>query len=755
MPEKYVQAILKYLSDRDYQPLKPRQLARQMGVADEDYGSFRQAVKMLRDSGRVALGARNAVMLPQMSARVVGTFRANARGFGFVIPETPNAHGDLYIPEGAGAGAMTGDTVVARVVKRGKRGGEMIYHGRIVEIVARGASRLVGTLAKTEGAWFVLPDGKAWTAPVVIADVGPGAAEGQKVVAEIITYPGKGDLARGVIVETIGSAGAIEAETLSIIRAHGLADAFGAEQLAEARAAVEAFDPDDSPGREDLTAKVIVTIDPPDARDFDDAVSVQPASGGGWVLGVHIADVSNFVAEDGPLDVEARDRGNSVYFPRKVLPMLPEILANGVCSLQQDQKRFCKSVFIRYDGKGNVTGRRGAETVIRSSSRLTYQKAQAILDGKAGGYPAKVVELVRRMQRLARLIEARRTAEGMIHLEIPSFEPVLDKAGKAVDAVPEDESYTHTIIEMFMVEANEAAASLLQRGKGKKGGGVPFLRRIHPSPDAASGQQLASFVRVCGHKLPRKPTRQDIQNLLSAVKGRPESFAVNLAVLKSFEQAEYSPMPVGHFALASPSYCHFTSPIRRYADLTVHRLLHDLVRGRGAPRPDVSQLVKLGEHCSMTERRAEAAEAELVTVLMLQLLAGKVGERFDGVVTGVTNFGVFVQLLRFGVDGLIRMADLGDDWWELSARTGELRGERSGRRFRIGDALTVRIASVNVPGRQLNLSPLAKPAKSPKDAKPAKAAKPAKQGQATKRARAAKSAKAAKPARFPARRRNK
>ena len=698
MPERYTEAIIKYLADRDYRPLKPRQLARVMAVAEEDYGSFRQAVKMLRDGRRVVMGAGNALMLPQMSSRVVGTFRAKARGFGFVTPETPNAHGDLFIGEGERAGAISGDTVVARVMKRGKRGGEMIYHGRIVEIVRRGTRQVAGTLERTGDAWFVLPDGKAAMPPVRIADVGPGGQVGQKVVAEIVEYPKAGEFARGVIVENLGAAGEIGAETLAIIRAHGLADEFDEAVLGEARSAADAFDGDQADGREDLTGEAVVTIDPEDARDFDDAISID-ADGDGWTLGVHIADVSHFVPAGGPLDEEARLRGNSVYFPRKVLPMLPELLSNSVCSLQEGERRFCKSVFISYDAGAEVTGVRLAETVIRSAKRLTYAEAQTVIDGKTGGFEGPVVKLLRRMNELARLIEARRRSAGMIHLDLPEVELVLDEAGKVTDAVQADDAYTHTIIEMFMVEANVAVGSALDRKK------VAFVRRIHPAPDPAAGRQLASFVRVCGHKLPRNLTRADVQRLLAAAKGKPESYAVNLAVLRSFQQAEYSPMRVGHWALAADHYAHFTSPIRRYPDLTVHRLVRDFVRGRSIGADDPSELTKLGDHCSMTERRAEAAEDELRTVLVLQLLAGRVGEAFDGAITGVTNFGVFVRLGRFGVDGLIRMEDLGDDWWEVSAKTGEIRGERSGRRFRVGDALTVRIASVNLPARQLNLTP--------------------------------------------------
>ena len=718
MPERYIDAIVKFLAAREYQPLKPRQLARQMGVGEGDYGTFREAVKRLRDAGRIVLGAKNVLTLPEISGRVIGFFRANPRGFGFVIPETPNAHGDLFIPPDRTAGAMTGDRVTARVYQQGRREGERMFAGEIVEILQRGRNRFVGTLQNADGTWFVLPDGAQLTTPIVVRDISSASPKaGAKVVVEIVRYGEAGELPTGVIVEHLGEKGRIEVETLAVIRAHGLPDVFADETMADARAAVGGFDPSRDGRRENLAGQTVVTIDPDDARDFDDAISLRPDGRGGMILGVHIADVSHFVREGGPLDVEARQRTTSVYFPRRVVPMLPEILSNGVCSLQEGQDRFCLSAFIRYDADANVTGTRFAETVIRSAKRLTYRQAQGILDGKTGGYAGEIVELLRQMERLARSIEARRRKAGMLHLDLPEVELVFDADNKVVDAVPEDSSYTHTMIEMFMVEANEAVADMLHR-QGRK-----FLRRIHPAPDAQGGKQLSTFARVCGHKLPHDLSRHDLQALLAAVKGRPESYAVNLAVLKTFQAAEYSPMQIGHFALASENYCHFTSPIRRYPDLTIHRLVREHCRGKlkGRPADDVSELTRLGEQCTTSERRAEATEDELREVLVLQFLQTKVGDEFEGVITGVTNFGLFVQSPQFLVEGLVRMQDLGDDWWEVEARYGQLRGERTGRRYRIGDLLRVRIAAVDVARRQLNLVPARnlKPGQAP-----AKAGKP-------------------------------
>ncbi len=709
MPEIFKNQIIKLLKHTDYEPLKLAQLAKTLDVSSDDYQEFKDAFDQLRHAGHVVVGARNLVSLPALAGQIVGTFRANPRGFGFIIPLEPNSHGDLFIPPTAKADAMTGDIVIAKVKRQGKRGGEMRYTGEIIEVLERAQNRFVGTLVKHPEAWLVQPDGKSFFDPISVDDVGAkGAKEKDKVVVEILSYPTDKYLARGVIVEVLGKAGRYDTEIKSIIYQYHLPGQFDTDCIEQTRRAAASFNPEKRGTRQDITDKIIITIDPPDAKDFDDAISIEKDSHGNRVLGVHIADVSHFVTQDSPLDEEAKARGNSAYLPGKTIPMLPEILSNGICSLQPDQKRFAKSAYITYDQQGNILSCSFADSVICSKQRLTYLQADGILKGHTKDTKPEVIELLKEMEALSRVIEQRRRKNGMLHLDLPETELVFDKSGQVVDAHPADDSYPHTIIEMFMVEANDSVASLLDRLN------VAFMRRIHPEPDPMSMKNLARLVKAFGFSLPRNPDRKVIQDLLAAVKGTDRSFAVNMAVLRSFEKAQYAPLHIGHYALASTNYCHFTSPIRRYADLIVHRMLEFYLQNKPFPKEQEQNLAEVGKHITFTEQRAENAERELTTVLTLQMLSKKIGEQLDCVVTGLTGFGVFAQCRKFGIEGLIRMDALGPDHWNYNEKTQCIVGERSGCSIRLGQAMKVRIVSVNVPGRQLDISPVDLLAKEPK-----------------------------------------
>jgi ribonuclease R len=722
--------ILSHVKSGTYRPTKPEVLAEDLRVADDrTYPAFRDALRELMHAGRVVLGTGGTVMVPGGStarSEFTGTYRHNKRGFGFVVPSDPSDHEDLFIPEGENNGALTGDTVKAKITTSERREGKVMSRGRITEIIERSQNKFVGTLTKQGKNWVVLPDGNMIMVPILTPDAASKHIKpGTKVVVELTKYPERDVAPQGVIAEVLGAEGEKDVDLKTVIVQHNLPNEFPEEVRAQARRAIDQFDPDaERLHRLDLTDEIVCTIDPDDAKDYDDAISLRTLPNGNMQLGVHIADVSHFVPIGSPLDEEARERGNSTYFPGHVIPMLPEVLSNGVCSLQEGVPRLCKSAFIEYDKDVRPVATKFTNTIIYSRMRLRYREAQAIIDGAdeiphpdgaktIRDYPRDVLDLLDRMNTLSRRLHKRRQANGQINLELPQVELKLDESGKVVDAVPEDQSFTHTLIEMFMVEANEAVARLLDSL------GAPFLRRTHPDPDLTDTERLRQFVTVAGYQIPKELDRKSIQALLASVKGKPESFAINLAVLKCLTRAEYSPQKIGHFALASTHYGHFTSPIRRYADLTIHRLLDAYFQVREAAGqangrrrkatlpldelPSYDDLVELGRHISFTERRSSDAEKELRQIKIMELLDRDLGELYTGVITGITNFGVFVQIQPYLIDGLIRYEKLMDDWWDVDERSGSIRGQRTGKRIRIGDVVEVVVARVDLPRRELDL----------------------------------------------------
>ena len=450
-----------------------------------------------------------------------------------------------------------------------------------------------------------------------------------------------------------------------------------------------------------------VTIDPPDARDFDDAISLEPLPGNRTRLGVHIADVAHFVPEGGAVDGEARQRGTSVYLPGLVIPMLPEVLSNDVCSLQPGVLRLTKSAFLTYDDAGRVVETRLANSVICSTARLAYPEVSDALEGRPTAIRPDVLVMLKQADALARRIRQRRLRDGMLVLTLPEVAIRLDGHGHVTEAGPADTSFSHTIIEMFMVEANEAASRALTRA------GVAHLRRIHPAPGTPPRDTLAQLGPVLGQRPPAKLDRDSIVRLLSAVHGRPEEPAVNLVLLRTLSQACYSPAEEGHFALASEDYCHFTSPIRRYPDLTIHRLLDALLSGRrshrGHRRSDAVQapmdLAELARCTSVAERRAQQAEREAVSVLLTLLMESEIGQVFDGVITGVTSFGVFVQVRPCMAEGIVHTTDLGADDWQFDRQSGVLVGRRSRRIIHLGQPIRVRVAAADVARQEITLVP--------------------------------------------------
>jgi len=716
MPERYKNRIIRLISHSSYRPQKPRMASHALAVSQDDYGIFCQAVEMLRRQGSLMVDRNGCLSLPDMPEKVVGTFQMTSKGIGFVRPDIKNLQGDMLIPKGRSLDAATGDKVVAVQAGRHMRGR---VAGRVAEVLSRANTQFTGTLFPDGKQWFVQPDGKAATEIMSVDDPGAkNAKQGDKVLVEILSYPTADYYAHAVIIERLGKSGTHPAELKSVIRRFDLNEKFSRTALNNTRRSIKRFNVEKAIAqnlRQDVRDKVIVTIDPQDARDFDDAISLKKLPGNCWQLGVHIADVSNFVRPGSQLDQEANQRSTSVYLPQHVIPMLPELLSNGVCSLQPQQDRFAKSVYIKLDENGNALNCSFANSVIRSTQRFTYEDVDHILTGKTTGlegFDPKAVKLVGKMEELGLVLQKRRQKAGMLTLELPKAELVYDEKGNVIDAHPESTSFSHTIIEMFMLEANEAVARMLDSLN------VPFLRRIHDEPDSLVAADLAGTIKMCGYVIPKDINRKGIQQLLNSVSGKPESFMINLAILKSLQKAEYSPVHIGHYALASKHYCHFTSPIRRYPDLTIHRLVDAYIKGN-LTKETVNQfaafdeLVDLGQHCSERERNAAKAENDLRDLKLLQLLSKHIGDEIMGVVTSITNFGVFVQIEKYLIDGLILAADLRQYNFADKKHKGRTKANQRHRHRRfidscplkLGQEIRVRIAKVNVHARTIDLVP--------------------------------------------------
>ncbi|MFM8290178.1 MAG: ribonuclease R [Planctomycetia bacterium] len=630
---------------------------------------------------------------------VVGIFKRAAGGYGFVRPlDAPpgDRAADIHVAATAARDAATGDTVRVKLARtRDVR--RLGPSGEIVEIVKRRTTRFVGSYFEAAGQGWVQIDGTGFARPVSVGDPGAkGVRKDDKVVVELVRFPTALKDGEGVVVEVLGKAGDVGVDTATVIAEFGLPGPFPEPALDDARRQAAAFDESVPAGRRDLTGRTVVTIDPVDARDFDDAISLERVERGHWLLGVHIADVSHFVREGSPLDQEARNRGTSVYLPDRVIPMLPEIVSNNLASLQPGKVRYARTCWIEFAPDGVPVHAAVEHSAIRSARRFTYEEVDVFLADPttpAVEMTPEVRALLGRMCDLARLLRGRRTARGSLELHMPEVKIDLDRDGRVAGAHVVENTESHRIIEEFMLAANEAVAGALAAA------GAGFLRRIHPQPDPRKLRQLTEFVSELGFEVDTLESRFELQRLLDIARGRPEEHAVHYAVLRSLTRAAYGPQEDGHYALASDCYCHFTSPIRRYPDLQVHRALDALARGKRTP---VEGLVQLGGACSDLERRAEAAERELVKLKLLLFLSKRIGEEMDAVVTGVEPFGLFVQGLAIPAEGLVPLDSLPDDAYRYDKASHTLSGRRPGRSFRLGDRVRVAVARVNLDRRELD-----------------------------------------------------
>jgi ribonuclease R len=648
----------------------------------------------------------------------------HADGYGFVIPADGGE--DVFVPRRHVGEAHHGDTVAVRVSGDGRRGK---LEGVIVGVLARADTRHLGVFRKVGRGGRVEPfesgHGTAFTVPPAFRH---DARDGDVVEVEVARGGRGGPRARDAkVVRVLGPVDEPGVDVLVVALRHGLALQFPPEVLEEAARLPADPAPGESSGRERFDEPPAVTIDGETAQDFDDAVAIAPLPRGGFRLFVHIADVAHYVAYGSALDLEARARGTSVYFPGKVLPMFPERLSNDLCSLRPGRDRLVQSAILDLNASGEIRKVRFADGVIRSAARLTYGQVAAALDGATGhGVPESLRPMLDLMDRLREQLERRRRDRGSLDFDLPEPEILLDVEGAVTGVKIEPRNRAHVLIEEFMLAANEAVAGHL------KDHGAPCLYRVHDSPDPVKLSALREFVEGLGLKPPGgkgEMSAAHLRKLLEDIAGRPEYPIVAQVVLRSMRQASYDTRNIGHFGLAAPVYCHFTSPIRRYPDLMVHRLLRASRRRRRAELSPLGHgLQGLAEASSTLERNAEAAERELLAWKTMVFMKGREGEELEGVVVGVTPFGLFVRLTETQVEGLLRVEELGDDRFDFVEGRMELRGRRTGRVIRLGQPLRVRIARVDTVLRRLDLARAGGPQRvsrrtQPASAKPARTAR--------------------------------
>lgn len=743
--DELAEMVNDHIQKARYRPVKPRVIAKQLRLDVEDTRQLRIVVKQLVKQGLAKYGPRHIVIPVEnrtespvnfeiehneptvienevesdvsessesidqeespADGSITGRFQRNSGGFGFVRPlGTPADVGtdnDLFVPREQTLGAATGDIVRVRRMKSRRHGrrGES-DRAEVIEIKERKTHRFVGTYGQSKRYGFVKVDGTQFEDPVSVGDPGAkGAQTGDKVVIEMVRFPDTYDAGEAVLVEVLGPRGEPGVDTMSIIHEFGLVEEFPESAMEEARRQAELFDPEQVPeGRRDMTADTVVTIDPVDARDFDDAISLELLPSGNWQLGVHIADVAHFVQEGSPLDEEAYRRATSVYLPDRVIPMLPEIISNNLASLQPEKRRFARTAIMEISPEGTVLHTEVTRSVIKSDRRFAYEEIDEFLHNRTTWrekLSEKVYFLLDHMYTLAMVLRRRRLEEGALEMGLPEIKIDLDRKGRVSGAHHVVNTESHQIIEEFMLLANRSVAEQLHLDELK------FLRRIHGAPNPKKLETLSKLLKELKVTDSGVRSRFDIKKVIKAVENKPEEQCVNLAVLRSMQKAVYGPEEEGHYALSFSHYCHFTSPIRRYPDLTIHRMLDDLQDNKKPPQ-DFGKLQGQGEHCSERERNAESAERELVKLKLLNYMKDQVGEELVAVVTGVEEYGLFVQGVKIPAEGLLPVRSLRDDHYKLDRDARRLAGFRTGNAFGLGDTLVVSVSSVDLERRELN-----------------------------------------------------
>ena len=715
---KIREQILKLLGTRDYRPLDKVEIARRLGLTTNQRVALRKTLRELEGDGQIARVRKNRYVLPAEADLVTGKLSLHQAGYGFLTTETPGQP-DIFIAAENTGTAMHGDRVVARiardVVPRRRQDRRGRSEGRVIRILERARDTIVGTLQHSRNFYYVVADDprmvrNVYVRPAAVYDrhwpeqgkegrrSQTAATVGDKVVVRLEPWESRHVNPEGEIIEVLGPASAPGVDMLSIIRKYDLATDFPRNVIAEAGRIPETVEERMLEGREDLRDRFIVTIDPDDARDFDDAIEVERIDNQGWRLGVHIADVAAYVQPGSVLDREARRRGNSVYLPDRVIPMLPERLSNGVCSLKPGVDRLTYSAFMHFDKNGRVKNARFARSVIRSARRLTYKQAFAILKSPPRDQLAKRLH---QAWELAALLRRRRFEHGSLDLDFPEVKVVIDARGAPVklERVENDES--HQLIEEFMLAANEAVAGELRHRS------IPTVYRVHENPDPEKLAEYREFVLSFNYRVGDLSHRAEVQRFLTSIRGKPEEQALKIGLLKSLKRARYAVVPLGHYGLAKANYLHFTSPIRRYADLTVHRAVAE----SGSARPsriDIREMESIAEHISATERTAAEAEIESVRMKTLEFFQRQLEQRnpqvFAANIIDVRNYGLVVELPEVLTTGLVHVSSLTDDFYVFQPAQRRLIGRRSRKRFGVGDQVRVFVARVDPFKRQIDFA---------------------------------------------------
>ena len=700
--------LLGLINDPAYTPLKKEELALIFDIHPTEMPMFYNFLEELEEDGYIGKTKKGKIASPKSMGYFVGKFVAHRKGFGFVESDEEYIQ-DLFIPAADVNGAMHNDRVVAEITKPATD--ERRAEGAIIKVLEREITKVVGEFQSNKTFGFVIADEKKFNQDIYIPKkYFSGAKDGDKVVVQITVWPQAGRKPEGKIIEVLGPKGEKEVEILSIIRAHGLPEEFPKKVLEEAQKVAVPIPQEEIDRRLDIRDLNIFTIDGEDAKDLDDAISIERLSNGNFKLGVHIADVTHYVHEKSKLDKEALKRATSVYLVDTVIPMLPKTLSNGVCSLNPHEDKLTLSVFMEIDRKGNVKQYDIKETIINSKARMTYTEVSDILENDDEELKAKyshVAEDFKTAEVLAKILMERRSRRGAIDFDFPEAKIILTPEGKVSDIKEYERRISNRIIEEFMLITNETVAEHYFWLN------IPFVYRIHETPSPEKMQELGKFVSTFGYTIKgdlEEVHPKALQSIISAIKGKREEEAISTIMLRSLKQARYSPECSGHFGLAAQYYSHFTSPIRRYPDLQIHRIMKEHLNNK-INKKRQEQLVNIVDYASTQsserERAADLAERDVKDYYKAVYMEDKVGEEFDGVVSSVTSFGMFIELPNT-VEGLSRLANMGDDYYIYDEMTYTIIGERTRKTYRIGDPVRIKVANVNVDLREIDFKILYK-----------------------------------------------